>query len=163
MYKTTFKVIIICCIVLSILPYVKAGEKTNFVLCMTDDQGWGDAGYMGHRHLKTPVLDEMAAQGLRFDRFYAPAPVCSPSRGGFITGRAPSRYGCYNFGLLNLDAPTLPANESIGDYGTTRWLVWCKHCNDWHVHGPMEGHREAHCHDSASPCRVAQYELLCFA
>ena len=43
--------------------------KTNFLLCMTDDQGWGDTSYNGHPELKTPELDKMAAEALRFDRF----------------------------------------------------------------------------------------------
>jgi len=76
-------------------------DRPNIVLCMTDDQGWGDIGYNGHKALKTPVLDEMAASGLRFDRFYAAAPVCSPTRGSVMTGRHPNRFGCfiYNYSI----------------------------------------------------------------
>ena len=60
-----------------------AEEKpTNVILMMSDDQGWGDAGYNGHKILKTPHLDAMAAAGLRFNRFYSSSPVCSPTRGG---------------------------------------------------------------------------------
>ena len=55
-----------------------ADKRPNIILAMADDQGWGDMGYMGHKVLKTPVFDEMAKTGLRFDRFYAAAPVCSP-------------------------------------------------------------------------------------
>lgn len=72
--------------------------RPNFVLCMSDDQGWGDVGYYGHPHLKTPVLDEMAATGLRFDRFHAAAPVCSPTRASFLTGRHPNRMGVFSWG-----------------------------------------------------------------
>lgn len=75
-----------------------AAEKPNFILCMADDQGWGDVGYNGHPVLKTPTLDEMAATGLRFDRFYAAAPVCSPTRGSVLTGRHPNRFGCFSWG-----------------------------------------------------------------
>jgi len=48
-----------------------AGEQgnPNIILCMTDDQGWGDTSYNGHPELKTPTLDAMAAVGIRFDRF----------------------------------------------------------------------------------------------
>ena len=52
-------------------------ERPSIVLCMTDDQGWGDTGYNGHRFLKTPNLDSMAASGIRFDRFYAGAALGS--------------------------------------------------------------------------------------
>ena len=58
----------------------------NIVLIMSDDQGWGETGYNGHPHLKTPVLDEMAATGLRMNRFYAASPVCGPTRERIVTG-----------------------------------------------------------------------------
>ena len=71
-----------------ILPVLAVGsesrlraERPNIILAMADDQGWGDVAYNGHPVLKTPVLDEIAASGLRFDRFYASSPVCSPTRG----------------------------------------------------------------------------------
>lgn len=47
-----------------------AANRPNIVLMMSDDQGWGETSYNGHPYLKTPVLDEMAASGLRLDRFY---------------------------------------------------------------------------------------------
>ncbi|MEC8941735.1 MAG: sulfatase-like hydrolase/transferase, partial [Verrucomicrobiota bacterium] len=55
-------------------------QKPNIVLVMADDMGWGQTGYYNHPVLKTPHLDAMAAGGLRFDRFYAGGPVCSPTR-----------------------------------------------------------------------------------
>ena len=64
-----------------------APTRPNIILCMADDQGWGDVAYNGHPKLRTPHLDAMAAAGLRFDRFYAAAPVCSPTRGSVLTGR----------------------------------------------------------------------------
>ncbi|QDU96728.1 MraY-like glycosyltransferase [Lignipirellula cremea] len=75
-----------------------AAEKPNFVLCMADDQGYGDVGYYGNPIPKTPTLDAMAAAGLRLDRFYAAAPVCSPTRGSVMTGRHPNRFACFNWG-----------------------------------------------------------------
>jgi arylsulfatase A-like enzyme len=60
---------------------------------MADDMGWGQTGYRGHPVLKTPNLDAMAAGGLRFERFYAGAPVCSPTRASVLTGRANDRTG----------------------------------------------------------------------
>ena len=58
---------------------VGAEEKPNIILLMGDDHGWEETGYNGHPDLKTPVLDEMAATGLRLNRFYAGHPSCSPS------------------------------------------------------------------------------------
>ncbi len=68
-------------------------QKPNIILCMSDDQGWGDTGYNGHPVLQTPHLDAMSREGIRFGRFYAGAPVCSPTRGSCLTGRHPYRYG----------------------------------------------------------------------
>ena len=72
-----------------------AQSRPNIVLVMADDQGWGETGYNGHPYLKTPVLDEMAVQGLRFDRFYSAAPTCSPTRASILTGRHPNRSGVF--------------------------------------------------------------------
>ena len=63
------------------------------------------------------------------------------------------KYAC-----IDLNAPTLLAYEITVD-GVTRWRVWCKHCQSWHFHGPAEGHREAHCHDSNSPYWRNGYNL----
>jgi arylsulfatase A-like enzyme len=74
---------------------VRAGNKLpNMILCMCDDLGWGDVGYHNTASkVKTPCLDDMAKRSMQFSRFYAGAPVCSPTRGSCITGRHPYRYG----------------------------------------------------------------------
>ncbi len=63
----------------------------NIVLVMADDQGWGDTGYNGHPYVQTPELDAMAAEGFVLDRFYAAAPICSPTRASIMSGRTPVR------------------------------------------------------------------------
>lgn len=68
-------------------------ESPNIILVMSDDQGWGDVGFNGNEVLQTPNLDSMAANGVKFDRFYAAAPLCSPTRGSCLTGRFPFRFG----------------------------------------------------------------------
>ena len=70
-------------------------ERPNVILIMCDDLGWGDVGFNGNKIIKTPNLDSMANSGIKFDRFYAAAPVCSPTRGRVLTGRHPFRYGIY--------------------------------------------------------------------
>jgi arylsulfatase A-like enzyme len=72
--------------------------RPHIVLVMADDQGWGDMAYNGHPVLQTPHFDNLAASGLCFDRFYAAAPVCSPTRGSVMTGRHPNRFGCFSWG-----------------------------------------------------------------
>lgn len=72
-----------------------AAGRPNVVLAMADDQGWGEVGYNRHPYLLTPTLDGMASSGLRFDRFYAAAPNCSPTRASILTGRHPNRSGVF--------------------------------------------------------------------
>jgi arylsulfatase A-like enzyme len=114
------------------LPASAAGasERPNFVLCMADDQGWGDVGFRGHPVLKTPVLDEMAASGLRFERFYAAAPVCSPTRGSVLTGRHPNRYGCFSWGHT-IRPQELTIAEALRSAGYATG-----HFGKWHL-GPV--------------------------
>ena len=79
---------------LSIANFVVAQDKkTNVIMLMSDDQGWGDVGFNGHPVVKTPHLDKMANEGVKFNRFYAVSPLCSPTRGSCLTGRYPYRYG----------------------------------------------------------------------
>ena len=83
-----------------------AEVRPNVILLMADDLGWGDAGFQGHETLRTPELDAMAAAGIRFTRFYAAAPVCSPTRGSVLTGRHPHRYG-----IISANKGHLPTDE----------------------------------------------------
>jgi len=100
----------------------QAAERPNMVLVMADDQGWGDMAYNGHPVLKTPNLDEAAAAGLRFDRFYAVAPVCSPTRASVLTGRHPNRAGVFQWGFpMRPQEITLP--EALKTVGAGQELV----------------------------------------
>lgn len=68
-------------------------ERPNVLLIYTDDQGSIDLNCYGSEDLTTPNLDQLAADGVRFTQMYAPAPVCSASRAGLLTGRFPPRAG----------------------------------------------------------------------
>ncbi len=104
-------------------------KRPNIILIMTDDQGWGQTGYYNHPVLKTPNLDAMAANGLRFDRFYAGAPVCSPTRATVLTGRSNDRCGVKSHGYaLRLQEQTLPAALKDAGYATG-------HFGKWHLNG----------------------------
>ena len=76
----------------------ESSGKPNIILVMADDQGWGDTSYNGHPFVKTPELDAMAKDAFVFDRFYAGAPVCSPTRASVMTGRNPNRTKVTNHG-----------------------------------------------------------------
>ena len=110
-----------------------SGENTsrpNIILLMGDDHGWEEVGYYGHPYLKTPFLDEMAASGLRLDKFYA-QPVCSPTRGNVLTGRHPNRYGTFTPGRsLRPEEITVAHLLSDAGYATG-------HFGKWHV-GPVK-------------------------
>jgi arylsulfatase A-like enzyme len=68
-------------------------KRPNLVIILTDDLGYGDLGTYGHQIVKTPNIDKLAQEGVKFTDYYAPAPLCSPSRAGLLTGRMPFRTG----------------------------------------------------------------------
>ena len=121
------RLFILLFIALAALARPLADERPNFILCMADDQGWGDTGYNGHPLLKTPVMDEMAQTGLRFDRFYAAAAVCSPTRGSVMTGRHPNRFGCFAWGHT-LRPQEITIAEALKKAGYTTG-----HFGKWHI------------------------------
>src|SRR5687768_4227936 len=63
----------------------------NVVIILVDDLGYSDLGCYGATRIKTPRLDRMAAEGMRFTDFYSAAPVCTPTRAGLLTGCHPQR------------------------------------------------------------------------
>jgi arylsulfatase A-like enzyme len=114
-----------------ILMAAWAGESTaadarpNIILAMADDQGFGDMAYTGHPAVKTPTFDEMARSGLRFDRFYAAAPVCSPTRASVLTGRTPNRMGCFKWGYtLRPQEITIAEVLRTAGYSTGHFGKW---------------------------------------
>jgi len=71
--------------------------RPNLVVILADDLGYGDLGCYGHPTIRTPHLDQMAREGMRFTQFYSAAEVCTPSRAALLTGRLPPRSGmCSN-------------------------------------------------------------------
>lgn len=112
-------------------PPEAADARPNIVLLMGDDHAWDEVGYNGHPHLKTPVLDEMAASGLRFDNFYSAHPSCSPTRGSVMTGRHPNRYGTFapNWSIRPEE---ITIAQILSDAGYA-----CGHFGKWHL-GPVK-------------------------
>ena len=98
-------------------------DQPNVLFIFTDDQGWGDVGAYGAEDLKTPHMDQLIENGMRFDRFYANSPVCSPTRAAVLSGRYPDLVGVpgvirtnkdNSWGYLNPDAKLIaePLNEA---------------------------------------------------
>ena len=116
---------------LALLLPAQAIDRPNFILLMGDDHGWEETGYNGHAYLRTPVLDEMAATGLRLDRFYAAHPNCSPTRGSVLTGRHPNRFGTFapNWSIRPEEITVAHLLREAG-YATG-------HFGKWHV-GPVK-------------------------
>ncbi len=115
--------------------------RPNIILLMADDQGWGDTSYNGHPILRTPNTDDMARSGVRFNRFYAGAPVCSPTRGSCLTGRHPFRYGIF---FANAGGPGQRSQYRLPHQEVTLASLLGKagyrtgHFGKWHL-GDFEG------------------------
>ena len=86
-------------------------DKPNIVIIYTDDLGYGDLGCTGSDDAKTPHLDRLAEEGVRFTHWYSNSPVCSPSRAALLTGRTPMRAGVANILGGKRGTPGLPADE----------------------------------------------------
>jgi arylsulfatase A-like enzyme len=101
-------------------------SKPNFILVMADDLGWGDVGFNGNKEIRTPEIDQMATNSLQFTRFYAAAPVCSPTRGSILTGRHPERYGIYfaNVGFMKPQELTIAEVLKSEGYSTGHFGKW---------------------------------------
>ena len=100
----------------------------NIILIMADDQGWGDVGYNGHEHLKTPNLDEMAQNGAVFSRFYSAGSVCSPTRASVMTGRHPNRMGICSANCGHVKDQEITLGEMVKEKGYRTG-----HFGKWHL------------------------------
>ncbi len=118
---------------------VSAAEKPNILFVLTDDQGWWDLGLRGNKDIDTPVMDQLAAEGVDFGRFYA-EPVCAPTRAGLMTGRYYLRTGIYNtrFGgdSMGLGETTIAEQLRQAGYRTACF-------GKWHLgkYAPYQPHR----------------------
>jgi arylsulfatase A-like enzyme len=89
------------------LSRAAAAERPNVLFILADDLGYGDLSCYGRPDYKTPVLDSLAAQGVKFTNAYAAAPVCTPTRCAFVTGRYPQRLEVGLYEPLRTQSPDL--------------------------------------------------------
>ena len=125
----------ILCLVLLSAPSAADGQNRppNILLILVDDLGYGDLSSYGAADMETPVIDSLAAQGMRFTRFYANSSVCSPTRAALLTGRYPPMAGVPgvirtrardNWGALSPNVALLPAMLRLGGYHTAMVGKW---------------------------------------
>jgi arylsulfatase A-like enzyme len=138
-------------------------SRPNFVLVLTDDQGYGDLGAHGNDRIRTPNLDRMAAQGVEFERFYV-EPVCSPTRAALMTGRYHYRTGVLHTSRggakMHGDETTIAEMLREAGYRTGHFGKW--HLGDNDPMRPMDqGFEESVWHKSGgidqSPDRPNSY------
>ena len=112
-------------------------KPTNIVMILIDDMGWGDFSCFGNQAVKTPNIDRLAQEGLRFENFYVNSPICSPSRCALTTGQYPQRWKITSFldnrasnerrGMaqwLDPAAPSLARFLRKAGYSTGRFGKW---------------------------------------
>lgn len=114
----------------------------NFIILFADDLGYGDLACYGHPSIRTPHLDGMAAEGMRFTDFYVAANVCTPSRAALLTGRLPIRSGMaglmthrvlYANSTGGLPQEEITIAEALKEEGYATALI-----GKWHLGTPLE-------------------------
>ncbi len=133
-----------------------AGEnskKVNIVLFVSDDHGYNDSGVYGDSDVRTPNIDRLAGESMRFTHAFAASPLCSPSRCVIGTGRMPHRNGGHKFGTpIRNDIPTMPEYFKKLGYYTA-------HIGKFH-HSPRKRfpYEFVHKNENTAPEFIAKYD-----
>lgn len=125
--------LIYCLFVAAIADFAAAAERPNMLVILADDLGYGDLACCGAADMRTPHLDELFAQGMRFTNFYANCPVCSPTRAALLSGRYQELVGVpgvirthaeNNWGYLDPRCTLLPKVAADAGYHTAIIGKW---------------------------------------
>lgn len=134
-------------------------SQPNIILIITDDQGYGDLGFHGNPHVKTPVLDRLASESIRFNNFHV-SPVCAPTRSSLMTGRYSLRTGVrdtYNGGaIMHTNEITIAEMLKKAGYHTGMFGKW--HLGDNYPSRPIDqGFDESVMHLSGGMGQVGDF------
>ena len=123
-------------------PPAPQAAPPNILLIVADDLGYGDLSAYGHRVLRTPSIDRLAGEGLRFTSYYAASPLCSPSRAAMMTGRTPFRTGIESWippaADVQLDRREVTIATLLAGRGYQTFLA-----GKWHLNGGLDEERHA--------------------
>lgn len=123
------------------------GVAPNIVVIYADDLGYGDLGVYGHPVVRTPTLDRLAAEGLRFTSYYSPSPLCSPSRASLLTGRIHFRTGIESWIPPDTDVQLQAGEITIASLLRQRGYQTAM-AGKWHLNGGLDvvEHTQPHDH-----------------
>lgn len=151
--KKLFVFFISLCFALSVAAENASNQKNskqpNIVVLFADDAGYADFGFHGSKVMKTPNLDKLASEGVRFAQGYVSDPTCGPSRAGLLTGRYQQRFGfeennvpgymSKNSGADGHEMGIPLDEETIGDYLKQQGYATAYY-GKWHVGGANKFH-----------------------
>jgi len=147
--KTTTRILPYVIIAILLIPLLSFGQNTgrlkspngkpyNIIYILADDLGYAELGCYGNSFNETPNLDQLAKEGVKFNRFYAAAPVCSPYRGALMTGQYPARIGITDYfrpnSVKHLALSHTTLAEMFQQNGYHTGIV-----GKWHLSGYIKG------------------------
>ncbi|MFN8091093.1 MAG: sulfatase-like hydrolase/transferase [Vicinamibacteria bacterium] len=115
----------------------RVDPRPNVVLVLADDLGYGDLSSYGHPVVRTPALDRLAREGLRFTSFYSGSPLCSPSRASLLTGRIAFRTGIESWIPPDADVQLGPRERTIASLLRSAGYRTCM-AGKWHLNGGLD-------------------------
>lgn len=132
-------VVTIACLPSSLARAADApAARPNIIVLLCDDLGYGDLHCFAHPTIRTPNLDQLAADGIKLTHCYSATPVCSPSRGGLLTGRVPNRLGIFDWIPAKSGVYLRPQEVTIAQLLRKAGYRTC-HAGKWHLNSKIDG------------------------